>query len=95
MTSILHPTPLDLRKWRLQAEEAAKHIKAMDVVAKPAIKVGFAFNDSLITVTILTTELKDYPVDAIADRLYKAVLDSARAGAEATDAINRAKGRVK
>lgn len=91
MTSILHPTPLDRRKGRLQAEEAAKHIKAMDVVAKPAIKVGFAFNDSLITLHIATTELKDVPLDVLADRIYHAVLNQAWAGSEAAKVINRAK----
>ena len=95
MTSILHPTPIDRRKWRLQAEEAAKHIKAMDVVAKPVIKIGFAFNDSLITLHIATTELKDVPLDVLAHRIYRAVLNQAEAGREAQDAINKAKGGPK
>ena len=76
MTHIFTPKPEDSAKWRAQAARAAKHMKRT-AFEKAEIKLGFVFDDGIITVKISSVKVKEFDEKTLADLIYNLVIDAA------------------
>jgi len=82
MTHVFRPLPHEMAKWREQADRAAAHLKAQ-AITKAELKLAFAFDDGIITVTIGATDIRDMTQHELADFFYQTVLAAAQTGGNA------------
>lgn len=76
MTHIFTPKPGDETKWRAQAHKAAEKLKeAADT--KEVVKVGFAFDDGIITVEIEGSAIRNMSVQGLGAAIYRVVKNAA------------------
>jgi hypothetical protein len=78
-------------KWRQQADAAAKHIKNVkDWGALTVFVPAFVFDDGVVKLTLEVAVIQRLPEQAIADRIFDAVLEKVatdhRAAGESADA---------
>lgn len=81
MTHIFRPLDSEKGKWREQANRAAMHLKhraaQLRRLDKEFLKLGFAFNDGMITVEVSAADIESKTGPELADMLYQLVLDIA------------------
>ena len=77
MTKIFNPSVKDKVKWGQQAYAAAVELKKQDNSDKDHLKIGFAFDDGMISVRIPTGMIIDNEVPALALLIYEAVIEAA------------------
>ena len=77
MTHIFRPDGTEIRKWREQANKAAITLKDTNI-DQPTLKIGFVFNDGVITVELETVHIRTKTKQQLADFLYEAVLAAAQ-----------------
>ncbi len=77
MTHIFTPTPATRQKWRVQADKAGAHLKK-SALTRDEIKIGFVFDDGVITVTLPAETIRSLDAMALSDKLYELVLEAAQ-----------------
>lgn len=75
MTNILDPKMN--WKWRKEAERCAVYLKTQGFVMNP-MRLGFAFDDAFIKVSITQEEIYDKSVSELAEYLYQLILAAAQ-----------------
>lgn len=82
MTHIFQPKPGEEAKWRVQATKAGEHLKKM-ALTKEIVKIGFGFDDGVITVEIVASDIRSRTARELGDFIYRIVLYAARGGTKA------------
>lgn len=82
MTHIFRPEWREMQKWREQANRAAAQLKKV-AIDKDPVKLGFVFDDGVITVSVPAQTIRDLDEQKLADHFYETVLTAAQTGGNA------------
>lgn len=80
MTHIYSPDPRETAKWRAQADRAAEAMKKWPPLREDEVKLGFCFDDAVITIVVPSKLINEAPAQELADHIYSAVLKAASGG---------------
>ncbi|CAB4223450.1 hypothetical protein UFOVP1670_57 [uncultured Caudovirales phage] len=82
MTHILKGGATENAKWRIQANRIAKELKRQKLPEK-SIKVGVAFDDAFVRITMTPEFIRDRTEKQLADHIHDQILTHAQTGGTA------------
>lgn len=74
MTHIFRGTKSENAKWRISSNRAAAALKQMSVFSRDPMKLGFAFDDGVVTLEIAVADIKSKSGKDLADFIYQLVV---------------------
>lgn len=78
MTHITAGTEKENAKWRDQANRIAQALKKTSM-PEPEIKIGIAFDDAIVRLTLQRADVQRLSVKDLADRIYQQTMLAAQA----------------